>query len=183
MIPRAVFESAMKVIITSLVICVSAFAQDHHHAPDAETPVDLAKVPKPTVIEGIGHSHIAITTKSPEAQRWLDQGLSLLHCFWDYEALRAFAEAIRFDPDCAMCRWGLARALTTRGGNEDQAKAELTKAKDLSAKASDREQRYIKADVASNDKKGDEGREASAKEMEALIERYPDDIEAKLLYA
>jgi tetratricopeptide (TPR) repeat protein len=173
----------MKAAAIFLFFCAFALAQDHHHAPDAETPVDLAKVPKPTVIEGIGHSHIAITTKSPEAQRWFDQGLSLLHCFWDYEALRAFAEAIRFDPDCAMCRWGLARALTTRGGNEDQAKAELTKAKDLSAKASDREQRYIKADVASNDKKGDEGREASAKEMEALIERYPDDIEAKLLYA
>jgi tetratricopeptide (TPR) repeat protein len=173
----------MKVFAVSLLVCVCALAQDHHHAPDAETAVDLAKVPKPVSLEGIGHSHITITTKSPEAQRWFDQGLALLHCFWDYEALRAFAEALRLDPDCAMCHWGAARALTSRGGNEDQAKAELAHAKDLSGKASDREQRYIRADSESKEQKGDEAGRAFAKEMEALIERYPDDVEARLLYA
>jgi tetratricopeptide (TPR) repeat protein len=177
----------MKAFAVSLLICACAMAQDHHHAPDAETTVDLARVPKPVSLDGIGHSHIAITTKSPEAQRWFDQGLALLHCFWDYEALRAFAEAVRLDPDCAMCHWGIARALTMRGGNEDRAKAELAKAlaqvDDLSAKTSDREQRYIRADATSEDKKGDEADRAFAKEMEALIERYPDDVEAKLLYA
>jgi len=173
----------MKAVAICLIFCACAWAQSHHHEPDTEAAIDLAKVPKPMVLEGIGHSHIAITTKSPEAQQWFDQGLALLHCFWDYEALRAFAEAIRFDPDCAMCHWGIARAITMRGGNEDQAKAELAKAKDLSAKASDREQRYIKADVESNGKKGDEAGQALAKEMEALIARYPEDVEAKLLYA
>jgi tetratricopeptide (TPR) repeat protein len=173
----------MRAFAISLLVCACALAQDHHHAPDAGTTVDLATLPKPVSMEGIGHSHIAITTKSPEAQRWFDQGLALLHCFWDYEALRAFAEAVRLDPDCAMCHWGVARALTARGGNEDQAKAELAHAKDLSAKASDREQRYIRADAESEDKKGDEAGRAFAKEMEALIERYPDDVEARLLYA
>ena len=173
----------MKAFAVSLLVCACALAQDHHHAPDTETTVDLAKLPKPVSLEGIGHSHIAVTTKSPEAQRWFDQGLALLHCFWDYEALRAFGEAVRLDPDCAICHWGVARALTARGGNEDLAKAELAKAKDLSAKASDREQRYIRADAESGDKKGDEADSAFAKEMEALIERYPDDVEARLLYA
>ena len=177
----------MRAFAISLLVCACALAQDHHHAPDAGTTVDLATLPKPVSMEGIGHSHIAITTKSPEAQRWFDQGLALLHCFWDYEALRAFAEAVRLDPDCAMCHWGIARALTMRGGNEDRAKAELAKAlaqvDDLSAKTSDREQRYIRADATSEDKKGDEADRAFAKEMEALIERYPDDVEAKLLYA
>lgn len=173
----------MKAPAASLVFAACALAQVHHHAADAGAGVDLAKVPKPVALDGIGHSHIPITTKSPDAQRWFDQGLALLHCFWDYEALRAFEEAARLDPDCAMCHWGVARALTSRGGNQDLAKAELSKAKDLSAKASDREQRYIRADAAAEDQKGDAGESAFAKEMEALIERYPDDVEAKLLYA
>ena len=173
----------MKACVVFLLVCVCALAQTHHHAPEAQPAVDLAKVPKPVAIDGIGHSHIAITTKSPEVQRWFDQGLALLHCFWDYEALRAFAEALRLDPDCAMCHWGAARALTARGGNEDLAKAELKKAKELSEKASDREQRYIRADVASQEKEGDEATSAFGKEMEALVARYPEDVEARLLYA
>ena len=36
-----------------------------------------------------------ITTASPQAQLWFDQGLAALHCFWDYEALRAFEQAVR----------------------------------------------------------------------------------------
>ena len=171
----------MKFLSVLLMLCGCAFAQTHHHPTDAETPLDVSKLPKPVEIDGIGHSHIPITTKSADAQRWFDQGLALLHCFWDYEAARAFEEAVRLDPDCAMCHWGLARALSMRG-NEDLGKAELAKAKDLSDKASDHEQRYIRADAAAQDQKGDEADRAFAKEMEALIERYPDDIEAKLLY-
>ena len=173
----------MKLLAVLLLLCGSALAQMHQHAPEAEAGLDLAKLPKPVSLDGIGHSHISITTNSPEAQRWFDQGLALLHCFWDYEALRAFEEALRLDPDCAMCRWGVARALTMRGGNADLAKSELARAKELGGKASDREQRYIRADAASEEKKGDEGDAAFAKEMEALIERYPDDVEARLLYA
>ena len=42
---------------------------------------------------------MTITTSSPEAQRYFDQGLNLLHCFWDFEAYRSFREAARLDPD------------------------------------------------------------------------------------
>jgi hypothetical protein len=52
---------------------------------------------------------------SPEAQAWFDQGLSLLHDFWDYESAKAFEQAIRVDPKCAMCWWGLARRRTCAG--------------------------------------------------------------------
>jgi tetratricopeptide (TPR) repeat protein len=141
--------------------------------------VDLAKLPAPQHIEGIGHSQIAITTKSPEAQEWFDQGLALLHCFWDYEALRAFERAVRLDPDCAMCHWGLSRALAFQAGTDDKVKQELSRAKELAPKTSDHEQRYIRAYAASQDEKRDE----FTSTMEALIDRYPDDIEAKLLLA
>ncbi len=66
------------------------------------------QLPVPVKMTGIGNSHIAIKS-SPEAQAWFDQGLSLLHDFWDYESAKAFEQAIRVDPNCAMCWWGLSK--------------------------------------------------------------------------
>jgi tetratricopeptide (TPR) repeat protein len=139
-------------------------------------------LPAPYRIEGVGQAHIPITTKSPEAQQWFDQGLALLHCFWDYEAERAFEQAARIDPDCAMCHWGLFQALDFSGEHE-QAKAELARAKELASKATDREQRYIRASTEQQAKQGDEAMQAFIKEMEALEDRYPDDLQAKLILA
>ena len=45
------------------------------------------------------------------AQRYFDQGLRLTYAFNHAEALRAFKEAQRRDPDCAMCYWGEAFVL------------------------------------------------------------------------
>jgi len=43
------------------------------------------QLPVPQKMTGIGNSHIAIKANA-EAQAWFDQGLSLLHDFWDYES-------------------------------------------------------------------------------------------------
>jgi tetratricopeptide (TPR) repeat protein len=179
----------MKVLFTILLLplltSAGVLAQgQHQHGPEPDkAALELAKLPAPQHLEGIGHAHIAITTKSAEAQQWFDQGLALLHCFWDYEALRAFEQAVRLDPDCAMCHWGLARALTSRGGHNDQVKQELKRAQELAPNASDHEQRYIAADAAAEDKKDDEADAAFAAKIESLIDRYPEDLDAKLFYA
>jgi len=167
-----------------LLIGTLSFAQ-HQHTADPETArLDLIKLPAPQRMNGLGRAHITITTKSAEAQEWFDQGLAALHCFWDYESLRAFEQAVRLDPDCALCHWGLARALGSRGGEKDLEKAELKKAEELAAKASDHEQRYIRAEVAREKEKDDDKAEAAyAKQMESLIDRYPDDLDARVLYA
>ena len=55
------------------------------------------QLPIPEHMTGIGNSHISIKA-TPEAQAWFDQGLSLLHDFWDYESAKAFEQAIRTDP-------------------------------------------------------------------------------------
>ena len=173
----------MKKYAAAILVCTCAFGQTHHHMDPEKGAVNLAKLPAPEHMKGIGQAHIAITTKSPEAQQWFDQGLALLYCFWDYEALRAFEQSVRLDPDCAICHWGVYRALDFRGSDSEQAKQELAKAKELSSKASDHEQRYIRAYTAAEDAKGDAADRAFAKEMEALIVHYPDDVEAKLMYA
>ena len=171
----------MKKCAVLMLACGCALAQTHHHESPGPV-VDLAKLPAPQRIKGIGDAHIAITTTAADAQQWFDQGLALLHCFWDYEALRAFEQAARLDPNCAMCHWGISRALDFRGDSE-QAKKELARAKELSSGASDHEQRYIRAYAEAEEKQGDEAEKTFAKEMEALITHYPDDLQAKLMYA
>jgi len=160
--------------------CWLALAQ-HHQMSEAAPEIDLSKLPPPAKMGGVGRSHIGLTTKSAEAQRWFDQGLALLHCFWEYEALRAFEQAVRLDPDCALCHWGLFRALAF-GNREQAAKAELAKARDLMGKASEHERFYILAAANEQDDK-DKGKENSTAyrdQMHKLIDRYPDDVEAKL---
>ena len=52
-----------------------------------------------------------VTTKTPQAQRFFDQGMRLLYAFNHAEAIRAFREAARLDPSLAMAYWGQALAL------------------------------------------------------------------------
>lgn len=57
---------------------------------------------------GLGTFHRAVTTSSPEAQQYFDQGMRLLWAFNHDEATRSFAKAAALDPTCAMCEWGVA---------------------------------------------------------------------------
>src|SRR5882757_128883 len=52
----------------------------------------------------------AITTTSPEAQRWFDRGLVWAYAFNHEEAVKCFNKALEHDPDCAMAHWGVSYA-------------------------------------------------------------------------
>ena len=69
---------------------------------------------KPTKLDGIGRAHFPITTKNPEVQAWFDQGHTLLHWYWFYEAERAFRWCLKLEPGNAMAYWGMARASGNR---------------------------------------------------------------------
>ena len=60
--------------------------------------------------EGLGSYSRKITTDSPKAQRYFNQGLAFLHGFNHGAAIRSFQEAARLDPKCAMAHWGIALA-------------------------------------------------------------------------
>lgn len=81
-------------------------ASANAYAATAATPTA-----PPPLMSGLGGTHMAITTANPRAQSYFDQGLRLLHGFNHAEAARAFREAQRLDPACAMCFWGEAFAL------------------------------------------------------------------------
>lgn len=62
----------------------------------------------PVLFDGMGSHHRTVTTDSPEAQRWFDQGLVWACAFNHDEAIRSFEQAVAIDPDCAMAWWGIA---------------------------------------------------------------------------
>jgi len=57
---------------------------------------------------GLGKHHREVTTSSPRAQKYFDQGLIWAYAFNHDEAIRAFRKAAELDPDCAMAWWGIA---------------------------------------------------------------------------
>jgi tetratricopeptide (TPR) repeat protein len=65
---------------------------------------------KEPLFEGLGTHTRKITTKSPEAQRYFNQGLAWFYGFHHAAAIRSFQEAARIDPECAMAYWGVALA-------------------------------------------------------------------------
>jgi tetratricopeptide (TPR) repeat protein len=58
------------------------------------------------LLDNLGDYSRTITTSSPDAQAYFNQGLRLIYAFNHDEAVRAFAKAIELDPACAMCYWG-----------------------------------------------------------------------------
>jgi len=157
--------------------------QGHSHYGKA---FDEGPRSRPVEIEPIGSAPFLITTKNPEVQKWFNQGNTLLHSFWDYEAERSFRWALKLEPDNAMVYWGLARAA---GG--DRAKDFLREAVKRKAAVTERERLYIESlekslaidplrDRGDNNEKRDR---EYRKVLETIIVKYPDDLEAKALLA
>ena len=60
------------------------------------------------ILPGLGDYHHAIATQSAEAQRFFDQGLTLVYAFNHEEALRSFLRAAELDQTSPMPLWGIA---------------------------------------------------------------------------
>ncbi len=69
-----------------------------------------AAAPSVPLFDGTGAHTRAVTTTSPQAQRYFDQGLAFLYAFNHDEAIRSFQAATELDPACAMAWWGIAAA-------------------------------------------------------------------------
>lgn len=165
-----------------LLILINQANGQQHHQTEYSPAFNVASLPAPPLMKGIGASRMKISTKSEAAQAYFNQGLNLLHAFWDVEAYRAFREAARLDANCALCYWGIYNALgqNSQEMSEERAAA-LKKAVELAPTASDHEQFYIRA-ISLLAEQG-KGRAAWIAEMEALIDTYPQDVEAKLFLA
>src|SRR5262249_13052472 len=90
-------------------------AQKHTEVPQAEmqaaSPAAAFADTDPPLWEGLGGVTYRITTANELAQSYFNQGLPLTYAFNHSEAQRAFRQAQKLDPDCAMCFWGEALVL------------------------------------------------------------------------
>jgi tetratricopeptide (TPR) repeat protein len=98
------------VVVGAFVNSPNSGAQTVQLKPaDSKQSGGVAKA-KPPLFEGLGKYRRKVTTSSPEAQQYFDQGLAFLQAFNHDEAIRSFAAAGRLDPNCAMAWWGVAFA-------------------------------------------------------------------------
>jgi tetratricopeptide (TPR) repeat protein len=148
---------------------------------------------RPPLLDDLGTLTYPVTTKSAEAQAYFDQGMRLSYAFNHAEARRAFQEAQRLDPTCAMCFWGEALvlgpninmpmdpsanapALVALARAEALASAATEKERDLIAALSARYSDAPAAERAALDT-------AYADSMGALAQEYPQDLGIAVLYA
>src|SRR3989441_11287030 len=101
---------AARMVIAALVVVLAGCSTQQREAVHGHQGLDGP----PPLYDSLGSYSYRITTTTPTAQRWFDQGLRLVYAFNHAEAQRAFREAVRLDPSCAMCFWGIAM---TEGGN------------------------------------------------------------------
>ena len=172
-------------LVLLLATCGGAFAQHSHSSAEAAGPIIL--------MTGLGELHHPVATNNAEAQRFFDQGLTLVYAFNYGDARRSFQRAAELDPQMPMALWGLALAFGPNINQDIDAEGEkepvaaIAKALELSAAAPLRERLYIQAlakrySIAPN---------ANLKQlaidykdaMKALAKRFPDDPDAATLYA
>ena len=135
-----------------------------------------------------------ITTASPEAQQWFDQGIQLLYGFNHDEAIRSFEKAAEIDPSCAMAWWGSAYARGLHINNRKMGKEQSELAYEAAQKAVaalDNESAVEKGLVRAvaqryalpvpEDRKPLDEKYAAA--MEKLWHRFPDDPDVGALFA
>jgi len=153
----------------------------------------LAQSKSTVLMPGLGQHHHTISTKSPEAQRFFDQGLTLVFAFNHEEAARAFRRASELDPQSAMAFWGVALALgpcinlDVDPPHEKAAYKAVQKALSLAPGATESERAYIQALAKrySADPKVDLRKldVEYANAMGEVSKHYPDDLDAVTLYA
>jgi tetratricopeptide (TPR) repeat protein len=125
-------------------------------APFCATPAGgsapaQSSVAPPVLVDGLGYSGMTPDTSDPAARRWFDQGVRLTWAFDEVEAIRAFEQARKIDPNCALCAWGEAWArgptinLQPRNDQHAQAKAAAARALALSSGLSPRDRGLIEA--------------------------------------
>jgi tetratricopeptide (TPR) repeat protein len=179
---RSVIRAAL---LLFFILCATFSAAGQTMQMPAPTP--------PKLYSGMGNLHHKIATTNPEAQKFFDQGLTLVYGFNHEQAIRSFERASELDPNAAMPYWGKALALGPNYNvdvDPDREKgsfATIQIAKKLAANGPQNERDYIDALATrySDDPKVDLSKLAHdyANAMRTLAHKYPDDPDAQVLFA
>jgi tetratricopeptide (TPR) repeat protein len=202
--------ASLPVLLPALVVAVAmatgtafAYGNDYDVGDCVEPFPDHAVAPR---FSGLGDHRYPILTHGPQARRaqtYFDQGITLLYAFNHPEAIHSFAQAAADDPAATMAHWGIAMAagpdintgatqacfelamaaietavrtaeasLRAATGDRPQAEREHAYATALR----ERYRRDGNGDIAVDER-------AYADAMQAVSQRYPDDLDAATLYA
>src|SRR5262245_52987805 len=132
----AAFTAILLIVLSAAGVGFVRAAQTHTMAPDAALATILTR-PVP-LRDGIGRAHDPVTTSSPRAQAFYDQGIAYLHSYVWIEAARSFNQALRIDSNLAMANLGLSYALGELG-LPAEAREASHKAEALAANITERE--------------------------------------------
>jgi tetratricopeptide (TPR) repeat protein len=190
------------IVFTTLGILIVGFqantlGQDKKSAPNHvhyKEPTQQTVSPTGAIaprLQKLGSHVFPVTTKSKEAQLFMNQGLNLSYAFNHAEAGRAYREAARLDANLAMAYWGEALALGPNinapmdPGSEPKALEVIQKATALKSKASPREQALIDALTQRYSGRAEDRRArdvAYADAMRKVHLQFPDDQDIAMLY-
>jgi tetratricopeptide (TPR) repeat protein len=153
--------------------------QNSHVGHQPSGPVPREILVRPVELRtGIGTVHEKVSTSSPEAQAFYDQGLAYIHSYVWIEAIRSFHQALRSDPNMSMAFVGLADAYL---GLQDveTARAALEQGKRTSKNLSTREQQWFEIrerEIESVEDSSDPDRYvAYRKAINETLKIFPDD--------
>ena len=99
--------------LVAVIGCSSPAAPPPPHPTEHAEAVSQAPATRTALLEGLGRYHRPIATSNADAQRFFDEGLTLLYGFNHEEAFRSFEHAAQLDPKTPMPHWGMALALGT----------------------------------------------------------------------
>ena len=188
-----------------LFIPMLSFAQSKQ--PDLCVPPPSGTAPSlpARIMSGQGTVHFPITTTTPEAQRFFDQGVAQMHSFWSVEAERSFRQAAELDPEAPMPYWGIAMVAAgdyrprfqldaydkifakgnpLKAGERARDAVRRAQARaEVPGKATALEKLYIAAIAARRDPNSKDPDEGYIQGLRAIIAQYPDEIEARTYLA
>lgn len=160
--------------------------------PEGHDHSDKAAPKTAQLLPGYGNGGFPVTGANPQAQAFFSNGMELAAAFAHKASIVAMEEAVRLDPACAMCLWGLAY---TSGPTINYGKdwperkalyAMLGKAETLAKNTGTKRERDLismfrkrympGAKIAERDA-------AFAKDMQKLVKKYPDDNTIAVLAA
>src|SRR5215208_4964185 len=130
-------------LILILLLGAGGAAPQHQHSSDDAKPAFL--------MQNLGNHNHPVSTRNNEAQRFFNQGVTLIYAFNHDEAARSFKRAAELDPQLAMAHWGIALAVGPNYNldvdleREKAAYDAIRKALSLASQASAKERAFIEA--------------------------------------
>jgi len=170
-------------VLSLAFIASAAIAQHGDHASHGAPSADQ-----------IGSENVSfITSCKPDTADNFNRGVALVHSFWFAEAINAFNAVLAEDADCAIAHWGIALShwgnpFAGQRNTAQLARGQATIETALNTGSPDqREKMYINAvaELFSDTQGSTQGARTIAYEtaMAALVAAFPDDMEARILYA